>query len=100
MVVIINNGSASAAEIVTGALKDHKRATILGTRSFGKGSVQSILPMMNGSAIKLTTARYFYAQRNIHPGERNRARHNCYRWNGISSLSRGRYTRQPLESTR
>ncbi|MDC0475543.1 S41 family peptidase [Methylophilaceae bacterium] len=59
MVVIINNGSASAAEIVTGALKDHKRATILGTRSFGKGSVQSILPMMNGSAIKLTTARYF-----------------------------------------
>ena len=59
MVVIINNGSASAAEIVTGALKDHKRATILGTRSFGKGSVQSILPMMNGSAIKLTTARYY-----------------------------------------
>ena len=59
MVVLINNGSASASEIVAGALQDHKRALIVGTRSFGKGSVQSILPMMNGTAIKLTTARYF-----------------------------------------
>ena len=59
MVVLINNGSASASEIVAGALQDHKRALIVGTKSFGKGSVQSILPMMNGTAIKLTTARYF-----------------------------------------
>jgi len=59
MVVLINGGSASASEIVAGALQDHKRAVILGTQSFGKGSVQTILPMNNGTAIKLTTARYF-----------------------------------------
>lgn len=59
LVVLVNNGSASASEIVAGALQDHKRALIVGTRSFGKGSVQSILPMNNGTAIKLTTARYF-----------------------------------------
>lgn len=59
MVVLINSGSASASEIVAGALQDHKRAVIMGTQSFGKGSVQTILPMNNGTAIKLTTARYF-----------------------------------------
>ena len=58
-VVLINGGSASASEIVSGALQDHKRAVIMGTQSFGKGSVQTILPMNNGTAIKLTTARYF-----------------------------------------
>jgi carboxyl-terminal processing protease len=59
LVVLVNNGSASASEIVAGALQDHQRALIVGTKSFGKGSVQSILPMNNGTAIKLTTARYF-----------------------------------------
>jgi carboxyl-terminal processing protease len=58
-VILINSGSASASEIVAGALKDHKRAVILGTRSFGKGSVQSVIPISNTSAIRLTTARYY-----------------------------------------
>lgn len=59
MVVLINNGSASAAEIVAGALKDNKRAVVLGTTSFGKGSVQTVLPLDNKTGIKLTTALYY-----------------------------------------
>ena len=59
LIVLINGGSASASEIVAGALQDHKRAVIVGTQSFGKGSVQSVLPIGGNKAIKLTTARYF-----------------------------------------
>ena len=59
LVIIINNGSASAAEIFAGALKDHKRAIILGENSFGKGSVQSIIPLRNGGGIRLTISKYY-----------------------------------------
>ena len=59
MVVLVNVGSASASEIVAGALQDHKRAIVMGSRTFGKRSVQTILPMVDGGALKLTTARYF-----------------------------------------
>ena len=59
IIVLINGGSASASEIVAGALQDHHRATILGTRSFGKGSVQTIIPLGSNGALRLTTARYY-----------------------------------------
>ena len=59
LIVMINYGSASASEIVAGALKDHKRAIVLGENSYGKGSVQSIIPLRNDGAIRLTIAKYY-----------------------------------------
>jgi len=59
IVVLINSGSASASEIVTGALQDHRRAIVVGTKSFGKGSVQTVMPIQGNGAIRLTTARYY-----------------------------------------
>jgi carboxyl-terminal processing protease len=59
LVVLVNGGSASASEIVAGALKDHGRAELIGHKTYGKGSVQTVMPLAHGGAVKLTTSRYF-----------------------------------------
>ena len=79
MVVLVNGGSASASEIVAGALQDHKRAVIMGTQTFGKGSVQTILPLGNNTAIKLTTARYYTPNGRSIQAEGHHARHSARR---------------------
>ena len=75
MVVLVDGGTASASEIVAGALQDHKRATVIGAQTFGKGSVQTILPLGNNAGLKLTTARYYTPVGPLDPGQGHRARH-------------------------
>ena len=59
IVVLVNGGSASASEVLTGALKDHQKATVVGTKTFGKGIVQTVIPLTDGSGMSITTSRYF-----------------------------------------
>ena len=79
IIVIINGGSASASEIVAGALKDHKRAIILGENTYGKGSVQSIIPLRNGGGMRLTISKYYLPSGKIYLGGWCYARYFCRR---------------------
>ena len=75
LVVLVDGGSASGSEIVAGALRDHGRATLMGERTFGKGSVQTVIPLRDGQALKLTTSLYFTPCGHVDPRTRHRTRH-------------------------
>ena len=77
LVVIVNGGSASASEIVAGAIQDHRRGIILGTHTFGKGSVQTIFPLKDGSGLRIDHCSIFYPQWPFDPSQRDCARHYC-----------------------
>ena len=89
MVVLVDGGTASASEIVAGALQDHKRATVMGTRTFGKGSVQTILPLGHNTGLKLTTARYY--TRLGQPAARGESRSPSSRWQSCARACRSGY---------
>ncbi len=77
IVVLVNGGSASAAEIVAGALKDNHRAKLMGRTTFGKGSVQTVMPLSDGRAIKLTTSLYYTPSGRVDQSPRHRSRHRA-----------------------
>ena len=96
IVVVINGGSASASEIVAGALKDHRRAVIVGTQSFGKGSVQTIMPVQGEGAIRLTTARYYTPSGRSIQALGRRARHHRRAASRREEVGGGRRSRGEL----